>query len=76
MNLFRSEDHLRNWARFDPSTEEGIIALRDVLRLFSIQYFRRRPDPDYFSKRLNYRAEIFEVLKEIGKTDPFWLKSK
>ena len=74
MNFFRSEEHLRGWARFDPSTEDGIMPLRDVIKLFSIEYFRRRLDPDYFSNRLNYRGEMFEVLKEIGKTGPFWFK--
>ena len=76
MNLFRSEEHLRSWARFDPSPEDGIVTLRDVLKLLSIEYFRRRPDPDYFSKRLNYRGEMLEVLKEINKTGPFWLKQE
>ena len=52
------------------------MPLPDAVKLFSIQYFRRRLDPDYFSNRLNYRAEMFEVLKEIGKTGPFWHKPK
>lgn len=76
MNLFRSEEHIRNYAHFDPATEDGIMPLADALKLFSIDYFRKRPDPDYFSKRLNYRAEMFTVLKEVGKTGPFWQKPK
>ena len=76
MNFFRAEEHLRSYDRFDPSTEEGIIPLLDAVKLFSIQYFKRRLDPDYFSNRLNYRAEMFAVLKEIGKTGPFWHKPK
>jgi hypothetical protein len=74
MNLFRSEEHVHNYASFDGATEDGIMPLLDALKLFSIEYFRRRLDPDYFSKRLSYRAEIYAVLKEIGKTGPFWLK--
>lgn len=50
------------------------MPLPGAVKLFSIQYFRRRMDPDYFSNRLNYRAEMFEVLEEIGKTGPFWHK--
>jgi hypothetical protein len=76
MHLFRSEGHVRNYDRFDPATDDGIIPLPDAVKLFSIQYFRRRMDPDYFSDRLNYRSEMFEVLKEIGKTGPFWRKPK
>jgi hypothetical protein len=74
MNLFRSEEHVHNYASFDAATEDGIMPLADAVKLFSIEYFRRRLDPDYFSKRLNYRAEMYAVLKEIGKTGPFWLK--
>lgn len=72
MNFFRSEDHVRNWARFNPATKEGIIPFKDVLRLFSCEYFRRRLDPDYFSNRLKYRTELLSTLKELGKTGPFW----
>lgn len=76
MHLFRSEEHVRNWARFDSDTEDGIIPLPDLIRLFSIEHFRRRLDPDYFTQRLNYRSEMFEVLRQINKTGPFWNKPK
>ena len=76
MHLFRAEEHVRKYDRFDPATEDGIMPLRDAVKLFSIQYFRRRMDPEYFSNRLNYRGEMFEVLEEIGKTGPFWQKPK
>jgi hypothetical protein len=72
MNLFRSEEHVRSFARFDPLTEDGIISLPDVVKVFSVDYFRRRLDPDYFSHRLNYRDGMIRVLEEIGKRGPFW----
>ena len=72
MHLFRSEEHLRDWDRFDPKTEDGMIPLPDLVKLFSCEHFRRRLDPDYLSKRLTLRAEMFTILKEIGKTGPFW----
>jgi hypothetical protein len=76
MNLFRSEEHIRNWARFDPSTEEGIIPLPDLVKLFSGSFFRRRLDPDWVSQRREYAREMVETLKEIGKTGPFWKRPK
>jgi len=75
MNLFRSEEHVRNWVRFDPATEDGIISLPDLVKFFSCEYFRRRLDTDYFSQRLKYRTELFTALKEMGKTGPFWEKT-
>jgi hypothetical protein len=31
-------------------------------------------DPDFFSKRLQYRDEFLATIKDIGKTGPFWQK--
>jgi len=76
MNLFRSEEHIRNWTRFDPASEEGIISLQDLVKLFSGNYFRRRMDQDWVSRSREYAREMVETLKEIGKAGPFWLRPK
>ena len=76
MNLFRSEEHVRNWARFDPASEEGIVPLQDLVKLFSGNYFRRRMDQDWVSRSREYIREMVETLKEIGKVGPFWLRPK
>jgi len=72
MNLFRSEEHIRNWDRFAPDTEEGIIPLADLVKLFSGSYFRRRLDPDWVSRSRQYAGEMVATMSEIGKTGPFW----
>jgi hypothetical protein len=76
MNLFRSEEHIRNWPRFDPASEEGIISLQDLVKLFSGNYFRRRMDQDWVSRSGEYAREMVKTLKEIGKAGPFWLRPK
>ena len=76
MNLFRSEEHIRNWPRFDSATEEGMVPLDDLVKLFSGNYFRRRMDGDWVSNSRDYAREMVETLKEIGKTGPFWLRPK
>jgi hypothetical protein len=76
MNFFRSEEHVRNWARFDPATAEGIIPLLDLVKLFSGPYFRRRMDLDWVSRRKEYSREMIPTMIEIGKTGPFWKKPK
>jgi hypothetical protein len=73
MHFFRSEEHLRNWKQFDPETEPGIISLDDLLRLFSISFFRERMAPDYVSRMQEFLVEFFATLKEIGKTGAFWV---
>ena len=72
MNLFRSEEHVRNWARFDPATEEGIIPLPDLVKLFSGPYFRKRMDLDWVSHKQEYAREMIVTMAEIGKIGPFW----
>jgi len=72
MTFFRSEEHLQNWAQYDPATGDGIIPLSDLARLFSCNLFRRRMDPDYLSHFREYGPEFMGVLHKIGKTGPFW----
>lgn len=73
MVFFRSEEHLKNWADYDAANDAGIIPLPDLVKLFSIEFFRRRMDTDYVSRLQEYLGEFFSTLKEIGKTGPFWL---
>ncbi len=70
MNLFRSEEHARNWRGFKSGTEEGIIDLSVLVNLFSIDLFTRRLDPDYFSQRKKYGADRAAAWTKIMR--PFW----
>jgi len=72
MNLFRSEEHIRNWDGFDEGTEEGVTPLADLVTLFSGNYFRRRLDPDWVSRSQEYAFEMVATMQQIGKTGPFW----
>ena len=72
MNLFRSEEHIRNWAGFDTATEEGIVPLAQLVEMFSANLFQRRLDPDYFSRSNEYMGELLTALAELGKARPFW----
>ena len=76
MNLFRSEEHIRNWNSFVEGTDEGILSMPDLIELFSGPFFRRRMDGDYVSNIREYAREMIEAMKEIGKTGPFWKKPK
>jgi len=69
MNLFRSEEHVRNWSGFKPGTEEGINPLSGIVELFSGPFFTKRLDPDYASHMQNYLMELIGVLKTMGS---FW----
>ena len=73
MNLFRSEEHVRNWSGFKSDTEEGIVPLSDMARVFSGNFFKRRLDADYVSHMLEYSMENIEIFQEMGS---FWQMPK
>jgi hypothetical protein len=66
MLFFRSEEHLKNWARYDSATQGGISQLEGLLSMFSSNLFKRRMDPDYFSKMKSY---VKELRGELGGND-------
>jgi len=76
MNLFRSEEHIRNCAQFRAGTEEGIISLNDLVKLFSGRYFTRRLDTDWVTRSREYVMDMVASLKEMGKSGPFWRRPK
>jgi acyl-ACP thioesterase len=73
MLFFRSEEHLKNWADYSEDNKDGIVSLHDLVKLFSIDFFRRRLDADYVSRVPEYMGGFFATLKEIGKSGPFWV---
>ena len=69
MNLFRSEEHVRNRSGFKPGTEEGIVQLSDMVGAFSGKFFTKRLEPDYASHMQEYLMEFIGALQAIGS---FW----
>ncbi len=72
MNLFRSEEHIRNWARYDSAAEQGILPLQDIVNVFSGKFMQKRLDLNYASRALGLFGEVLSVLSEIAKVRPFW----
>jgi hypothetical protein len=72
MNLFRSEEHIRNWAQYDPAAEQSILPLENIAKVFSGNFFQKRLDSNYVSQAHQYFGEAIAVLSEIARTLPFW----
>jgi hypothetical protein len=49
MNLFRSEEHARNWSEFDPAYEMNLKPLGAWVERFSAERFKARARTDHFS---------------------------
>ncbi|KPK47362.1 MAG: hypothetical protein AMJ77_03370 [Dehalococcoidia bacterium SM23_28_2] len=72
MNLFRSEEHVRNWSLYDPESADGIMPLADYATLFSTGLFRERLQPDYLLRLSQFQPEWMATLAKLVKTGPFW----
>jgi len=72
MNLFRSEEHLKNWSSYDPISAESVMPLSNWATAFSGPLFRNRLEPDYLARVHEYATELFLSLKKLGKAGPFW----
>jgi hypothetical protein len=70
MNLFRSEEHIRNWSGYKPGTEAGIVQLKDMVSLFSNDFFRKRMEPDYVSHMQEYEGQL--IGSRLTKMGAFW----
>jgi hypothetical protein len=57
MNLFRSEEHARNWVGFNPAYEETLQPLSYWADRFSNEIFRARLRSDHVSWRVARRQE-------------------
>ena len=49
MNLFRSEEHARNWSEYDTAMVATLQPVAFWAELFSNEIFRERGRPDYIS---------------------------
>jgi len=72
MNLFRSEEHVKNWSLYDAVSEDAIMPFADWALAFSGPLTRNRLKPDYLSRAQEYKSKLFLTLQELGRTGPFW----
>jgi hypothetical protein len=49
MNLFRSEEHARDWEAFDESMEAALKPVAEWADIFANEFFRQRGRSDYLS---------------------------
>jgi hypothetical protein len=69
MNLFRSEEHARNWESFDESMVSALKPVAEWADIFSNQFFRQRGRPDYISWMSSGegRAAFAELRKRLPR---------
>ncbi|MEE9417035.1 MAG: hypothetical protein V3V01_17280 [Acidimicrobiales bacterium] len=64
MNLFRSEEHARNWDGYDEAMALANMAVTEWAEIFSNPFFKERSRPDYVSwMRSEDGAAAFTALR-------------
>jgi hypothetical protein len=74
MNLFRSEEHARRWAGFDPMSAEGILPAAQLHEKLFARFgrYRERLAPDYLLRVADLSAGVPEALAEVSASSTFW----
>ena len=72
MNLFRSEEHVRNWSGFKEGTDDAILPLKDLMAIFETPHHRAKYSGDYVTSAPEYVQPFFERLKEVTGSASFW----
>ncbi len=72
MLFFRSEEHLENWAQYKPELKEGVVALQDLMTMFSGSYFKQRLSGSYVSNLRDYMMELAGLLPTLKSFGKFW----
>ena len=72
MGLFRSEEHVKNWADYDPAAEEAIMPVANWAQCFATSACRTRLEPDTLTRQEAYGRELLAELAEFGLTGPRW----
>ena len=64
MNLFRSEEHARNWDGFVDEMASSLMPVAEWADIFSNPFFRERGRPDYISwTRSDAGRDAFTALR-------------
>lgn len=70
MNLFRSEEHVKQWSLYYRSGEDYVMPVEDWAEVFSGPLFRNRLEPDYLEHGEEYLAQYHADLERMGKASP------
>jgi len=72
MNLFRSEEHARNWSGFKQTAAGGLLTLGQIAEIFSAPLFQERPNGHYISNMAELRGTLLAAIKTVTNDHPFW----
>ena len=76
MNLFRSEEHVRNWSKFRDEAADGTVSLAQAAQLSAAGLYSERLSADYLARRADLARGFVDAFAAIGKTGPYWIAAE
>ena len=70
MNLFRSEEHVRNWSLYFQASDDYVMPVSDWADVFGVALFRGRLDLDYLDRARAHLLDYHDALLAKGKPAP------
>jgi hypothetical protein len=67
MNLFRSEEHAKNWLQYDPVSAESIMPLSNCALAFSGPLYRNRLKSRPLLLRKGIRTRTVVIVTKVGQ---------
>ena len=71
MNLFRSEEDIVEWEKYDPDSKQSIMPVANWAKVFSGPLFRNRLEADIFAKGREYSIEFVKTMSEFQQDSGF-----
>ena len=72
MNLFRSEEHARNWEGFNKEAEAGLLPLETIMAMHLGPRHRDLLNGHYITNFKDYTLDYNERVKRATQDNPFW----
>ena len=72
MLFFRSEEHLKNWAQYNPELDSGIVGLNDLMKMFSAKLYSERLSDSFVSHINEYLIEVAMLIPSLESFGSFW----
>jgi hypothetical protein len=72
MNLFRSEEHARNWHGFRKAATAGLLPLETLLKMHEGPRHREMLNGHYISNFQDFTRDYLNRVNVVMNDHPFW----
>jgi len=74
MNLFRSEEHAKQWSGYKAEAAAGLLPLAALVEIWGCDRYRERGNGHYISSMKDYGAQVAETTARVTGNSAFWAR--